>query len=85
MCKRPEIGAKETPFFIVALFSHEAIHTKHAMFLEGCLICRIWPLWSNIYPDFFFKDTIITLFCRSALFACLYLGLVSICGVVLLE
>lgn len=52
--------------FIVALFPHEADYTKHYMFLEGCLICRIWALCSNIYPGLFyiFQCTAITLFCR---------------------
>lgn len=47
-------NGSEWDIFIVAFFPpHEAVHTKHTMFLEGCLICRIWALWSNIYPDLF--------------------------------
>lgn len=48
-CKRARNGGGKD-IFIVAFYSH----TKHTMFLEGCLICRIWAPLSNIYPDLFF-------------------------------
>lgn len=56
--------SKRDAVFIVALCPHEELHTKHAMFLQGC---PIWALWSNIYSFFFLSLTIISLFCCSTL------------------
>lgn len=78
--QRPEMAAKETVFFIVALCPHESLHTKHTIFLQGCIICRVWVMWSNICPDFFlsvYSNHSVLLF---PLCAFLYLDLVSICS-----